>query len=90
MYFLAINRIKPDVEPREVGAAIAAHIAWTRRMISEGKMVQAGKWGNDGGMAIIRADCMGEARSILDQDPLVTSALVAVEVARLHPDVEIP
>ena len=89
MYFLSINKIRQDVNPAEVGAAIASHIAWTRQELAAGRLAQAGKWGEAGGMAIVRAGDIGEAERIVGRDPLVAAGLVDCETAPLYPDVPI-
>lgn len=89
MYFLAINKIKQDADPAAVGRIVPLHIEWTKNQIAKAKIVQAGKWGDREGMAIIRADDMAEARIILDEDPLVQSGLISFELAPLYPQVEI-
>lgn len=40
-------------------------------------------------MAILRAESIEQARGLVEQDPLVTSGVVDLELARLYPDVEI-
>lgn len=89
MFFMAINRIRKESAGPETAAAISSHVAWTKRMIAGGMMVQAGRWGERGGMAILRAESIEQARGLVEQDPLVTSGVVDLELARLYPDVEI-
>ncbi len=55
-------------------------------MLSGGKIVQAGKWGDSGGMAIFQAEDITDAEKILNEDPLIKSGLVTFELARLYPD----
>ncbi len=89
MYFLAINRIKPGAATSDFGKVMSAHIEWTKRQIEAGTIVQAGKWGDSGGMAIIKAGDDSAAEDLLRDDPLVSSGLVVTETARFYPDVPI-
>jgi uncharacterized protein YciI len=87
MFFLAINRAKPGVEPEAIGEIIPAHIAWVKNRIAEGTVIQTGKWGNFGGISIVKAESEEEARRILAQDPIVQSGLFSIEIGRFYPDV---
>lgn len=89
MYFLAINRIKKDADPAEIGRIIPQHIAWIREQIAASRIAQAGKWGESGGMSIVRARELPEARNILHDDPLARSGLATFEIAPFYPAVEI-
>ncbi len=88
MYFLSINKVKSDVNPEELKKVIPLHIQWTKTLISEGKIIQAGKWGDSGGMAILKANDIAEADKILSEDPLAKSGLITFEMDRFFPDVE--
>lgn len=74
MYFLSVNQLKPDASPREIGRVVSDHIAWSRALIEKGTLVQAGRWGEGRGMAIIKAGDLAEAEAVQAQDPLVSSA----------------
>ena len=87
MYFLSVNHLKEDADGVRIGEVIPLHIEWTRRLIAEGKVAQAGKWGEAGGMAILRADGLEEAEAILRGDPLIAAGLVDHETAELFQDV---
>jgi uncharacterized protein YciI len=89
MYFLSINKIKLDADRTQIAKVIPLHIQWTKKMTVEKRIIQTGKWGDFGGMAIIKAESIAEAEKILGEDPLVQSGLIAVETAQLYPDVEI-
>jgi uncharacterized protein YciI len=89
MYFLGTNKINPDSEFEKVKKVIPIHIKWTKSKIQEGKIVQAGKWGEAGGMAIFKAETLEEAKKIFMEDPLIESGLVFYELARFYPDVRI-
>ncbi len=87
MYFMSINTIKPDAERNQLNKVIPVHREWVKRQIAAGVIVQAGRWGDRGGMIVIRADTKAEADAVVDQDPLVKSALITFETAELHPAV---
>ncbi len=89
MYFLSINRIRPDADRKKLGEIIPLHIEWTMKKISEGIILLAGKWGESGGMALLEAVGPAEAEKILQEDPLVRSGLVAVETGRFFPEAAI-
>ncbi len=89
MYFLLINKIRMDANPAALSKVISEHVRWTKEQISASKIAQAGKWGDSGGMVIIRAQDLSEAQNILNEDPLVKSGLITFEIARSYPDVEI-
>ncbi len=88
MYFLAVNKVKQNVEPAKIGAVIPPHVQWLKECVAEGTVVQAGKWGDSGGISIVRADSLTDAMEILKNDPLVQSGLITFETAELHPLVE--
>lgn len=56
--------------------------------IQSGEIVQAGKWGETGGMAIIMAENIDEAKKILQDDPLIKSGAVSFIIDRFYPDVK--
>ena len=89
MYFMTINKFKPNLNPDKIGRVIPLHISWIRGLIANGKVVQAGKWGNSGGMAILMARDISEAEMLLSSDPLIKSGLITFELEQFHPDVEI-
>ena len=86
MYFLAINRAKPDTNPESLSDVIPHHIAWVKERLSTGELLQAGKWGPAGGMCILAATDVEEARSLVSSDPLVESGLFSVEIGEFWPD----
>jgi uncharacterized protein YciI len=88
MYFLSVNRVKPDAEREKLAGVIPEHIRWIRDRISEGKIVQAGKWGKIGGMSVIIADDIAGAVNILNEDPLVKSGLSTFEIDEFFPAVQ--
>jgi hypothetical protein len=51
-------------------------------------LAQAGKWGRIGGMAVISARDIAEATGIINQDPLIKSGLVTLEIDEFLPSVE--
>lgn len=88
MYFMSVNQMKPDVSSEDVHAVISQHVQWLRDKIAEGIVIQAGKWGNTGGMAIIKAGSAEEAEGIIQGDPIIRSDLVTYVIAELQPAVE--
>jgi uncharacterized protein YciI len=84
MNFMSINKVKPGVDHAQFNKAIAAHREWVRKLLAEGVLVQAGKWGDNGGMIVIKAESREEADKVVNQDPLVLAALVTFETAELH------
>jgi uncharacterized protein YciI len=46
--------------------------------------VQAGKWGDHGGMIIVKAEGREEADKVVHQDPLALAGLITFETAELH------
>jgi uncharacterized protein YciI len=49
--------------------------------------VQAGKWGDHGGMIVVRVETREEADKVVNQDPLVQAGLITFETGQLHPAV---
>jgi len=49
-----------------------------------GVLVQAGKWGDNGGMIVIRTESREKADAIVNQDPLVLADMITFETAELH------
>ena len=87
MFYLATNKFNTNANPENIKGVIPKHVQWVKSLIAEGKIVQAGKWGDSGGMAIFKAGSMTEAEGLLNTDPLVELKLVSVELARFYPDV---
>jgi uncharacterized protein YciI len=85
MYFMSINKFKPDADRALIGKVIPEHREWAKQQLTAGTLVQAGKWGDRGGMIVIKADSMAEAEKIVDQDPFVRAGLITFETAELHP-----
>jgi uncharacterized protein YciI len=85
MYFMSINKIKPDADRALVNKVIPEHREWAKQQLAAGTLVQAGKWGGQGGMIVIKADSMAEAEKIVNQDPFVQAGLIMFETAELHP-----
>lgn len=88
MYFLSINRVRSNPEMEELADVISAHAQWLKERITEGSIVQAGKWGRIGGMAVIKAGDITEATGIISEDPLVKSGLVTLEIDEFLPNIE--
>ncbi len=87
MYFLSVNRIKPDLDRARFNDVIARHREWVKQEIAAGRIVQAGKWGERGGMLVFKAQSKAEAEAMADQDPLLVSGMIDQETDELHPAV---
>lgn len=88
MYFLVVNRGKPDADAKAIAEVISAHRSWVARKIASGKIVQAGKWGKNSGIVIIRAADASAAQALIDDDPIAKSGLFSIKTGRFYPDVE--
>lgn len=84
MYFMSVNKFKPDADLSRVNKTLAAHREWVKQQIAKGNIVQAGKWGEKGGMIVVKAGSREEADVIVNGDPLVQAGLIAFETAELH------
>ncbi len=82
-----LNKLKEDAEKTDIGQMVQEHIAWTKSRISEGSILQAGKWGSSGGVLLIKADNYEQALEILKADPIVKSGRSMWELAPFFPDV---
>jgi len=87
MYFMSINKFRPDADRAQISKTIPLHREWARLQLAAGVLVQAGKWGDHGGMIVVRAETREEADKVVDQDPLVQAGLITFETAQLHPAV---
>jgi uncharacterized protein YciI len=85
MYFMSINKFKSDADRSVINKVIPLHREWAKQQLASGNLVQAGKWGDKGGMIIVKAESMAEAEKIVDQDPLVQAGLITYETAQLYP-----
>jgi len=84
MYFMSINKFKTDADRAQIGKAIPLHREWAKQQLAAGVLVQAGKWGDHGGMIVVRAETREEADKVVNQDPLVQAGLITFETAQLH------
>lgn len=87
MYFMSINKIKSDADREHLNKTIPLHREWAKQQLAAGVLVQAGKWGDHGGMIVVRAETREEADKVVNQDPLVQAGLITFETAQLHPAV---
>ncbi len=87
MYFMSINKVKPDADRVLFNKTISVHREWAKQQIAAGVLVQAGKWGDRGGMIIISAESRDDADRIVNEDPLAKAGLITFETAELHPAV---
>ncbi len=84
MYFLSVNKIKPDVDRTQLNRVIPLHREWVKEQIKAGRVVQAGKWGDRGGIIVVKAESRAEADRLVDQDPLVREGLITFETDEIH------
>ena len=84
MYFMSINKFKPNPAPALINKTIPLHRQWAKDQLAAGVLVQAGKWGDNGGMIVVKAETRAEADSVVNQDPLVQSGLITFETAQLY------
>ncbi len=85
MYYLSTNTIKDNIDHNMIGKSIPLHIDWIKKMLTEGIVLQAGKWGEKSGITIVEADSIEEAISIVKRDPLISSGLVTYEIGEFLP-----
>ena len=87
MYFMSINKFKPGGDRSQINKAIPLHREWAKKQLAAGVLVQAGKWGDNGGMIVVKAESREEADKVVNQDPLVEAGLITFETAQLYPAV---
>ncbi len=87
MFFMSINKFKPGADSTLINKTIPLHRKWAKEQLAKGVLVQAGKWGDHGGMIIVKAETREEADRVVSQDPLIKSDLIAFETAEIHPAV---
>ncbi len=87
MYFMSVNKIKPGAERAQINKTIPLHREWAKKQLAVGVLVQAGKWGDNGGMIVIKAESREEADRVVNEDPLVQAGLITFETEELHPAV---
>ena len=84
MYFMSINKIRSDADREQLNKTIPVHREWAKRQLAAGVLVQAGKWGDHGGMIVVKAETREEADRVVDQDPLVQAGLITFETGQLY------
>ena len=65
--------------------ALAPHAAYHRQLFEQGRTFAAGGFLDDGGMAIVRAADIDEARALLASDPAITSGVFVGTVEQWRP-----
>jgi uncharacterized protein YciI len=69
---------------REQG--LAPHGAYMQRLMDEGRLFAGGGYvGADGGMAVVVASSMDEARALLAADPAIASGIFVAELRQWRP-----
>ncbi len=84
MYFMSINKFKSGANRTLINKTIPLHREWAKQQLAAGTLVQAGKWGDHGGMIIVKAETREEADNVVNQDPFVLADLIDFETAVLH------
>ncbi len=87
MYFMSVNKIKPGAERAQINKTIPLHREWAKKQLAAGVLVQAGKWGGNGGMIVVKAGSREEADRVVNEDPFVQAGLITFETEELHPAV---
>ncbi|HUJ17716.1 MAG TPA: YciI family protein [Nitrospirota bacterium] len=86
-YFMSINKFRPDSDRAQINKTVPLHRDWAKQQLAAGVLVQAGKWGDHGGMIVIKATTREEADRVVNQDPLARAGLIEFETGELHPAV---
>ncbi len=89
MFYLSINQIKKSIQPEIIKETVPKHIQWIKQQITAGSIVQAGKWGETGGMCIIKAESKQIATDLMEEDPLIIAGISEMNLAEFYPDVPI-
>jgi uncharacterized protein YciI len=62
---MSINKLKPGVDHAQFNKVIAVHREWVKKQLAAGVLVQAGKWGDNGDMIVVRAESREEADRVV-------------------------
>jgi uncharacterized protein YciI len=86
-YYVFIYRPGPAWKPGVPMARqdMRPHGAYIAKLDSEGRVVAAGGFPDNGGMAIVRAATLDEARGLLAADPAVVSGLFLADLQPWRP-----
>ena len=84
MYSMSINKINSDADREQLNKTIPVHREWAKQQLAAGVLVQAGKWGDHGGMIVVKAETREEADKVVDQDPLAEAGLITFETGQLY------
>lgn len=86
-FYLFIYRPGPAWKPGVpmAGQAMRPHGEYIAKLDGEGRIVAAGGFADNGGMAIVRAASLEEARRMLDADPAVESGLFLADLQAWKP-----
>ena len=84
---MSINKFRPNADLVQINKVIPLHREWVKKQLAAGVLVQAGKWGDRGGMIIVKAETREEADRVVNQDPFVNADLITFETAEIHPAV---
>ncbi|MGC1307488.1 MAG: YciI family protein [Phormidesmis sp.] len=79
VWFVKIER--GIVDKSRFDQFVAAHVAYVNSLIKNGHQARSGYWAErGGGMLIFQADCLAEAKAIVEADPLIANNCVHYEL----------
>jgi len=84
MLFLAINKIRKDLEPKQVATALPAQRAWLQEQVEAGNIQQAGRWGAAGEVFLFEAYDQDSAEALMAEAPFALQGVVVLEVHPWH------
>ena len=75
-------KIETGIVPKKIfDQYVPQHKAYVRRLIDLGHEAKTGYWQNsEGGMLLFKADSYEEAKTIVDQDPLIKNGCVKYQL----------
>ncbi len=86
MRYLAISRLKEDVDFRKFENSIGPHRSWVADAMEVGVIISAGRWGEIGGIIIFDLPEEESVENFLRNDPLKQNRLVDFEWAEYSAD----
>ncbi len=89
MLYLSTNQVKQDARQEDIKETVPKHCQWVKKQLSAGTIVQAGKWGEIGGMCIINAKSREDAIKLMEKDPLIEAGISDMNLDEFFPDVPI-
>lgn len=86
MRYLAISRLREDVDFRKFENSIGTHRSWVASAMEAGVIISAGRWGDIGGIIIFDLPEEDSVDGFLRTDPLKQNGLVDFEWAQYSAD----